>query len=293
MLATKYADKIKTTIETQQEILDAATIRINDPSQLDRKALYEILDRDQFAVIKGVVSESSVRDAVKRIKAYHDPKNDHPATGEDPDDIMQNFQKLSIGGAEHSGTYRPRCMRTFYNPLWATDTFGLHDALRKMAQVRNVLYGFDLNFAIDRVEDEFWTAARIHHYPAGGGFLIAHRDDASVSIVQNILGLSDQFFQPVLCMSKKGKGPGCDFETGGGFFDLRGERCYYEHFCDPGDIVIYSGLTVHGVADIDLHKTFDSHSPEGRFGGFVTIYRRFERKNQLEDFINRKKIDVY
>lgn len=86
-------------------------------------------------------------------------------------------------------------------------------------------------------------------------------------------------------MSTCGEGDEHDFSTGGGFFEYEGERFYYEKHCNIGDIVIYSGATIHGVTDIDLHKTFDSTSCAGRMGGFVTLYRHFERKNQLSDYI--------
>ena len=90
-------------------------------------------------------------------------------------------------------------------------------------------------------------------------------------------------------MSKKGDADDCDFSTGGGFFEVRGERYYYEGDAELGDIVIYSGATVHGVADIDLHKTFDPRKCEGRLAAFVTLYRKFERKGQLEDYVGTKK----
>ena len=90
-------------------------------------------------------------------------------------------------------------------------------------------------------------------------------------------------------MSKKGNGADCDFETGGGFFEVDGARYYYEEGCDIGDIVIYSGATVHGVADIDLHKTFDNRTCRGRLAGFVTLYREFKQKGQLRDYVGDPK----
>jgi hypothetical protein len=108
--------------------------------------------------------------------------------------------------------------------------------------------------------------------------------DDVVPQVQKAEGIST-YFQPVLMMSERGDGPDCDFTTGGGFFEYDGERFYYESHCEMGNVVIYSGATIHGVEDIDLHKAFDSHSPEGRLAGFVTLYRHFERKGQLGDYI--------
>jgi len=196
-----------------KDLLSAAVIEVDNPEDISRDQLANLLNKYSFALIRGVIDPDTVIAAKKKIKQRYNPDNDSPATGEHPSDIMDNFQKLSIGGAEHSGVYRPRCMRTYYNPVWAEDIYGLRDTFIKVAQIRNAIYGFDLHYAIDKVENNFWTAARIHSYPAGGGFLVSHIDDV-VPVVQKAEGIS-QYFQPVLIMSKKGKGDDCDFETGG------------------------------------------------------------------------------
>ena len=96
-----------------------------------------------------------------------------------------------------------------------------------------------------------------------------HLDDV-VPVVQRKEDVS-RYFQPVVVMSKKAQ-EDCDFSSGGGFFEVNGERYFYEEDAELGDIVIYSGATVHGVADIDLHKTFDSNKLDGRFAAFTAIY---------------------
>lgn len=267
-----------------EEIIEKATFSISSIDQLDVNSLSKTLNDYTFAIISGLIQPSAVKEARQKIDAWFDPKRIRPATGEDPSEIMDNFHKFSLGGAEHSGVYRPRCMGTIYNPIWSEDIFGLREAFRTVAQVRNVLYGFDLNYAVDEVENGFWTAARIHHYPAGGGFLVSHLDNI-VPVVQEKSGLANEYFQPVLVMSKKGKEEDCDFVTGGGFFQVGSRRYFYEENCELGDIVIYSGRTIHGVADIDLHETMDSHRPAGRFGGFVTLYKHFNKKNEVQDFV--------
>ena len=271
-------------------IVEAATVRVAEVDQLNTKQLSEVLAEHNFAVIKGLIDPDAIRASKNLIRSLYSQDNDHPATGESPQDIMDNFQKLSIGGAEHSGTYRPRCMRTMYNPIWADDIYAMRQIFRTAAQTRNILYGWPLDYCVDTVQDGFWTAARIHHYPAGGGFLVSHVDDV-VPVVQQAEGIN-QYFQPVVVMSKKGEGAECDFRTGGGFFDVLGERYYYESHAELGDIVVYSGATVHGVADIDLHKTFDPRICEGRLAAFVTLYRKFDRPNQLQDYVKIDK-EVY
>ena len=274
-------------MEYSQALIDTineATLTVDSINQIDTNLLTDVLKKHDFAIIKGLITPDVIKNAVSSIRENHNPDNDNPATGEHPDELMDNFQKLSIGGAEHSGTYRPRCMRTYYNPIWANDIYGLKDAFRVTAQVRNILYGFHQSYAIEEVENNFWTAARVHHYPAGGGFLVSHVDNI-VPTVQSKSKLSNEYYQPVIVMSKKGTDHDCDFSTGGGFFEVNGERFYYEEVCELGDIIIYSGNTIHGVADIDLHKPFDSRSPDGRFGGFVTLYRKFLREKELHDYV--------
>lgn len=263
--------------------IDDSTIHIERAQDLDRVQLAEILNGTTFAIVSGIIDADAVRSGKKQIQEQFDSARDRAATGEHPSEIMDNFQKLSVGGAEHSGVYRPRCMRTLYNPVWAEDIYGLRESFRELARLRNMMYGFHLDYAIDDIEGGFWTAARIHHYPAGGGFLVSHLDNV-VPIVQKAEGIST-YFQPVLVMSTRGEGDEHDFTTGGGFFEYEGERFFYEEHCNVGDVVIYSGATVHGVDDIDIHKPFDSTSISGRMGGFVTLYRHFERKNQLADYI--------
>ncbi len=266
-----------------KEIFSAGMIEVEKPEEISRERLANLLNKYSFAVIRGIIDPNIIRQAKQKLKSIYNPDNDSPATGEHPSQIMDNFQKLSIGGAEHSGVYRPRCMRTFYNPIWANDIYGMREAFIKAAKVRNIIYGFEIDYAVDKVDNGFWTAARIHSYPLGGGFLVSHIDDI-VPVVQRASGIS-QYFQPVIIMSKKGKGTDCDFESGGGFFELENTRYYYEEEAELGDLLIYSGHTAHGVADIDLHKTFDNRHPEGRYAGFVTLYKEFTRKRELDNYI--------
>ena len=188
-----------------------STFETSKVSDLDFERLDGILKQTSFAIIRGLIEPKVIRDGVARILAHHDPDNDHAATGESPADIMDNFQKVSIGGAEHSGVYRPRCMRTFYNPIWADDIYGMRGAFVQTAKVRNRLYKFHEDFAISSEEGGFWTASRVHNYPRGGGFLVSHTDNI-VPSVQSKAKLSNEYFQPVIVMSKKG-GPRLIFMT--------------------------------------------------------------------------------
>ncbi|MCG8587935.1 MAG: hypothetical protein MJE66_01450 [Proteobacteria bacterium] len=258
-----------------EALLEQTTFRASDPEALDVEAIHQTLEKHAFARIAGVVSPGEVEAARAKLHENFDAGRDRPSLGEDPQELKENFQKLSIGGAQGYGVYRPRCIRTLYNPIWAEDVYGMREIFRKVARVRNAVYGLPRDFAIEGVEDQLWTAARIHHYPRGGGFLVSHRDIV-VPKVQQKQGLPD-FYQLIVVLSRKG----VDFEEGGGFVERDGERYYYESACDYGDIVIYDGRTVHGVGDIDPHLAFQQDSIAGRLVGFVTLYKDMQRGEKV------------
>ncbi|QQR88948.1 MAG: hypothetical protein IPJ88_12045 [Myxococcales bacterium] len=258
-----------------QELLKATTFEAKDPSELDSKAMLQTMERYAFLRVRGVVAPEAVIKAKEAFKKRFSAKDDHPSVGEDPSALHDNYQKLSIGGAQGYGVYRPRCLRTIYNPIWAEDIYGMRENFRKLAQVRNVLYGLPLNFAVDKIDDGMWTAARIHHYPAGGGFLISHKDNV-VPRMQEEKGYPS-FYQLIMVMTKKG----VDFQEGGGFAVIDGERYFYESEVEYGDIVVYDGRTEHGVGDIDPSETFDQNSPAGRLVAFATLYKTMSKGEKV------------
>ena len=152
----------------------------------------------------------------------------------------------------------------------------MREAFRTAARVRNLMMEFPIDFAIEGTEKGFWTAARIHHYPAGGGFMGIHKEDY-IPLIYEEFGV-ESYFQPLIIMSKRGKSEDCDFQTGGGFFEKDGSRHHYEEATELGDIVIYDTRVLHGVTEVDNHKLFRPNSLAGRLAGFVTMYRDFSAK---------------
>ncbi|MFT5813642.1 MAG: hypothetical protein ACI9VT_001395 [Psychroserpens sp.] len=268
-----YNAKSNVSEETKSKV----TFNFSSIDELEKNAdsIHQIMEEYSFVRITGLISADEVEMIKKNISEGFTALGDRASLGEDPKDIQSNFCKLSIGGAQKFGVYRPRCLRTIYNPMWEDDIFGARESFRKMAQVRNVLYGFDQNFAIDEVEDGMWTASRFHQYPAGGGFLISHKDIV-VPKVHEKEGYKG-FYQLIMAMSKKG----VDFETGGGFASIKGEKYYFEEDVEYGDIVIYDGRTVHGVDDIDPHKPFRQTSIDGRIAAFVTLYKDIDKNYKV------------
>jgi hypothetical protein len=85
---------------------------------------------------------------------------------------------------------------------------------------------------------------------------------------------SDQtkYIQLLLILTKPGK----DFEKGGAYMVRdNGETIYTEQYAEVGDVVVYDGRTMHGVADIDSHKMLDLTAQTGRLAAFTTIYKKW------------------
>ncbi len=235
--------------------------------ELDFNQIKNNLDSKSIAVIRGLISKKDIDIAINKIKEYFSREKDNPTIGESPKDIQKNFQKLLIGGHTHSGLYLTRFFRTFYNPLWAEDIFKMHHIYRLMIKIRNLCADYPENFAIDKIEENgLWSATRIHQYPTGGGYFAKHKDSV-LSEVSNKHKL--KFFQVILNMTKYG----VDFEQGGAFIEINGEKIIFEKEFEVGDIIIYDENTMHGVDEIDIHKNLNLDSICGRLTAFVSIYK--------------------
>ena len=137
-----------------------------------------------------------------------------------------------------------------------------------MIQLRNKILQLDKGFGQWESDGSYWNASRIHHYPAGGGFMAEHRD----TYFPKVLNQSQiPFLQVMGLMSSRG----IDFESGGGFIVLaNGERFFFEDSNSLGKIVMFDGNIRHGVADIDPHKVLNLQVTNGRFAAFVNLYEK-------------------
>ncbi|TRU11012.1 MAG: hypothetical protein EWV75_12920 [Microcystis wesenbergii Mw_QC_S_20081001_S30D] len=231
-------------------------------------SLLSSLSSSKFVCIRGLLEPTKVKQSKLALSQKFSRAKDHPTVGESPQDVQTNFQKLAVGcarGKHHLGSYG-RLLRVFFNPLWQEDIYEMHDVFRALVIVRNKLIGKPINFASDTIEDGLWTAARIHQYPVGGGFIQTHRDrtQSTVSESANL-----NYYQVFAILSQKGE----DFEQGGGFIEEQGKRIILDDYISPGDIVIYDGSTLHGVEDIDPHKVLDLETVSGRLSAFVSLYK--------------------
>ncbi|MBD3222995.1 hypothetical protein GF314_17335 [bacterium] len=255
------------TTTAPESCLQANVFHARSPESVDAGAINARVDRDAFAAVRGIFSPDEMAEALRSVRAGFRPELDQPAIGEAPAAVMRNFQKLAIGGAGNHWDYRPRFMRTIYNPLWEPDIYGMHAVFRRLAQVRNVLQQKPLNHAIDTIEDGLWTAARLQHYPAGGGNISRHRD-AVISTVTGDAGVA-RFHQLLLLITSKGS----DFTEGGAFCEAGGQTYDLESEFRAGDIVIYDGTTMHGCWDVDPHVTPRLDTLDGRLVALVSLYK--------------------
>jgi hypothetical protein len=221
-----------------------------------------------FAIVRGVATPDEARTALGRARAAFRPDDDHPTVGESPTDVRRNFQKWSIGtrGGDHRVYDYARMLRVVFTPFLDEDRYGVHELLRRVAVVRNHLLGLREDYAIDGIEDELWTAARLQQYPRGGGFIQAHVDRATVNVVPS--GEAN-YVQVLVVLTKRG----IDFERGGAFLEGADGRLDLDAHVEPGDLVVYDEQSVHGVADIDPHLVLDTRTLTGRVAGFANLYR--------------------
>lgn len=246
----------------QQGLIVAENIAdINSTSVLDT------VQNKGFACIRGIFSEEQIRACLIQAQEVFDHRNDQPSMGESPTAVMDNYQKLAIGGAMQSWEYRPRFMRIFYNPLWADDIYGMRTVFQRLARLRNRIIGYRDDFAIDTVDEGLWTAGRLQQYPPGGGFFMKHRD-VVISTVTEDAGIRN-FIQILLLMTKKG----VDYQVGGGFVESQGEVLNFEDKCDVGDVLLYDGRSVHGVAEVDPAARVDFEALSGRVVALASLYK--------------------
>lgn len=225
------------------------------------------MELDGIVAMRGLIDPAEVRRSLDTLKRGFSAANDRKRGRGEYHLVKTNYQRMLVGCTGGAPGYtNPRLYRTFYNPLWEDDIFGMHATFRQMARIRNQLSGLPDDYATEAEQDGLWSACRIQHYPRGGGFLIPHTDKAAHDAARRS-GV-ERTVNLVLLMTKRG----VDFADGGGYVVLKGEKVFFEEDYEVGDLVIYNEGLIHGVDDIDPLEPLDTHSPEGRYTGFVTLF---------------------
>ena len=218
--------------------------------------------------MRGLFNREALIRTYDSIASRFDPSNDRRHNPADADAVRRNFQKLQIGANSGVGSRRTlgRFMRVLYNPIFAEDIHGMRQAFISLARFRNRLYSLPIDHAVAGTDDGYWTCSRLLQYPRGGGFIVPHRDMYAQVATQDA-GLG--YFQPLLFLTEKGR----SFSEGGAYIDIGDERFEYEQFCRAGDVVVYDGRSVHGVADIDPLSDLDLQRFTGRVVGLASLFK--------------------
>jgi hypothetical protein len=271
-----------------ESLLEPVTFQAQGLGDLDFSALRAALERHSILRIRGLFARDFVRERLSAIARDFDVKNDQRHDPRDTDAVRRNFQKLQVGANSGVGTSRTlgRFLRVLYNPIFADDIYGLRDSFVTLARFRNGLYGLPRDHAVQGIADGFFTCARLHQYPRGGGFMVPHRDHFSrVVTVDEKLG----YYQPFLLLSEKGK----DYGEGGAYIDVKDERVLYESACEAGDVIVYDGRTMHGVADVDPLVPLELDRFSGRVAAFVSLYRHLEPGDAGYGEVSRRALERY
>ncbi len=247
---------------------DFVSFNVTDLGGVPREAIRQTVADRGMAIVRGLLDRDELRAALERFRVHFDARLDARHDPRDSDATRRNFQKLQVGANSGVDSRRTlgRFMRIFYNPIFAEDIYGLRSHFVTLARFRNLLYELPLDYAVHGTDDGFWTCARIQQYPSGGGFMVPHCDMyAQAATTESGLG----YFQVLLLLTEKG----VDFHEGGAYVDVGEDRRLYEDGCRTGDVVVYDGRTVHGVADVDPMAPLDLEHLTGRLVALASLFR--------------------
>ncbi len=143
---------------------------------------------------------------------------------------------------------------------WNADSQPVETYFRRMYKLRNKISGLKEDFALDKIEDGFFSIPIVQHYPRGGGFLQEHTDpdDKSIVVVNTIL-------------SSYGK----DWKEGGLYYrNNDGIKIYVDSKLNLGDAFLFNPKTRHGIDPIDPNIEMKWDTDEGRwmcFSALITV----------------------
>ena len=204
------------------------------------------IDCSNLVIIKNLLPE----ELLTALKAYTHQvgvsslPSYHPIELHCPDHhrIINNDPRAHVASCMHLYSFYP----------WNQNVFNLFHHCQKAFQLRNILSDIDDKDFLNRVPtDDYVPRIAIQHYPAGGGFLAAHKDP--VWELQKI-NISIQLSQ----INE-------NFNTGGLFFQDDGEQVMVDEHLQVGDAALFPAQANHGVTSIDSDKELSWLSPEGRW----------------------------
>ncbi|MGA1769906.1 MAG: hypothetical protein ACO4CP_08890 [Steroidobacteraceae bacterium] len=269
-----------------RRLLESVTHFASSLDALDYERIRDDVRRHSLARISGALDRETVRACLSRIRSTFDAGQDRKHDPRDTEAVRRNFQKLQIGANSGADTRRTlgRFLRILYNPIFAEDVFGLRESFAITARFRNRLYGLPEDFAVEGTDNGFFTCSRIQQYPQGGGFMVPHRDIFSrLATEKSDLG----YFQVFFLLTEKGR----DYHEGGGYVEIDKQRVHFEDHTASGDIVIYDGRSVHGVADVDPLLPLNLGTFGGRSAGFVSLFRHLASDGDSYAKLSREAVE--
>lgn len=237
------------------------TMTIHIESELQNKGFCVLKDRDFYDTIANARNE--YLDLFRQLP-LHAPREKFT-----PTHLHNNpWRKLAVGSRNGLGEAYAQFLQTVYFHEHYNQFPNLKTLFSKMIQMRNDLLNLPVDFGSCPERDLFWNACRVHHYPCGGGFMMAHKDTHFPKALEKS---GFPFLQIMVPLSIRGE----DFKTGGGFLVPKDsqEKHYFETPESFGDIVLFDGGQItHGVDDVDGEEVIDFQSCTGRFAAFVNVY---------------------
>lgn len=255
-----------------------SNLKIKKISDLNRKKILNVIDKNGYAIISGLFERNEINDALKNFKKKFNFKLDKASTDGTPKEIKKNFQKLCVGSASNNTEKIYRLHRIIYNPTWAVDKYKLKKIFMRFGKIRNYFLGFSENFCLNSVENNLWSANRILQYPSGGGHMSCHTDYIlkNVSEKNNI----NKFYQLILLITEKKK----HYKTGGAYVIHNKKKILLEDFAKQGDLLIYKSTIKHGVEEVDSSLKLDLKKPSGRIILMNSLYQDFSQKKNKSKF---------
>jgi hypothetical protein len=113
------------------------------------------------------------------------------------------------------------------------------DMFVSVSRFRNRLAGYDLEFTIGTVDDNWSTIPTVSHYPAGGGHLNRHVDPVSRNYCNIIAAMTEK---------------GGDFQTGGLYLMDGEQKLIADDYLKAGDIYLFYPDIPHGIDSIDRDR---------------------------------------
>lgn len=180
---------------------------------------------------------------------------------------VEGIQKYAVGPQNGSGENIAQFLITTYLGEISKTAPTLQKVSQELVRIRNILTDLDPKFG-NNVTDGFWNALRIHHYPAGAGFMQRHRDQGFPEALEKC-GI--RYLQVSTCLSVKGE----DFHGGGGYVVDR--RTGVKQYTDVPQrvirLVFFDGSCEHGVDVPSPGVSMTLDGSKGRLALFSNLYK--------------------